>query len=45
MTNYQTEIRIKVSLDVAENYWNATEEDRQKIAEKNRFLCSIFKFI
>jgi hypothetical protein len=43
MTNYQTE--IKVPLDVAENYWNATEEDRQKIAEKNRFLCSIFKFI
>jgi len=37
MTNYQTEIRIKVSLDVAENYWNATEEERQKIAEKIAF--------
>ena len=35
MTNYQTE--IKVPLDVAENYWNATEEDRQKIAEKIAF--------
>ena len=33
MTNYQTEIRIKVPLDVAENYWNATEEERQKIEE------------
>jgi hypothetical protein len=44
MTNYQTEIQIKVPLDVAETYGNATEEDRQKI-EKNRFLCSIFKFI
>jgi len=37
MTNYQTEIKIKVPLDVAENYWNATEEDRQKIAEKIAF--------
>ena len=37
MTNYQTEIQIKVPLDVAENYWNATEEDRQKIAEKIAF--------
>jgi hypothetical protein len=45
MTNYQTEIKIKVPLDVAQTYWNATKEDRQKIAEKNRFLCSIFKFI
>ena len=39
MTNYQTEIKIKVLLDVAETYWNATEEERQKIEEKNRFLC------
>ncbi|TRU46196.1 MAG: hypothetical protein EWV91_13360 [Microcystis aeruginosa Ma_QC_Ca_00000000_S207] len=37
MTNYQTEIKIKVPLDVAENYWNATEEERQKIAEKIAF--------
>ncbi|NCR39657.1 MAG: hypothetical protein GPJ21_07170 [Microcystis aeruginosa W13-11] len=37
MTNYQTEIKIKVPLDVAETYWNATEEDRQKIAEKISF--------
>ena len=37
MTNYQTEIRIKVPLDVAENYWNATEEERQKIEEKIAF--------
>jgi len=37
MTNYQTEIKIKVPLDVAETYWNATEEDRQKIAEKIAF--------
>ncbi|TRU46204.1 MAG: hypothetical protein EWV91_13400 [Microcystis aeruginosa Ma_QC_Ca_00000000_S207] len=35
MTNYQTE--IKVPLDVAENYWNATEEERQKIEEKIAF--------
>ena len=37
MTNYQTEIKIKVPLDVAETYWNATKEDRQKIAEKIAF--------
>lgn len=37
MTNYQTEIKIKVPLDVAENYWNATEEERQKIAKKIAF--------
>ena len=37
MTNYQTEILIKVPLDVAETYWNATEEERQKIAEKIAF--------
>lgn len=37
MTNYQTEIRIKVPLDVAETYWNATEEERQKIEKKIAF--------
>ena len=37
MTNYQTEIRIKVPVDVAQTYWNATKEDRQKIAEKIAF--------
>ena len=37
MTNYQTEIKIKVPLNVAQNYWNATEEERQKIAEKIAF--------
>ena len=37
MTNYQTEILIKVPLDIAENYGNATEEERQKIAEKIAF--------
>ena len=37
MTNYQTEILIKVPLDVAKTYWNATEEERQKIAEKIAF--------
>ncbi len=37
MTNYQTEIKIKVPLDVAETYWNATEEDRQKIEKKISF--------
>ena len=40
MTNYQTEILIKVPLDVAQTYWNATEEERQKIAEKK----SLFMF-
>ncbi|TRV50993.1 MAG: hypothetical protein EWV43_04940 [Microcystis panniformis Mp_MB_F_20080800_S26D] len=37
MTNYQTEIKIKVPLDVAETYWNATEEERQKIEKKIAF--------
>ncbi|MBJ7901630.1 MAG: hypothetical protein GC158_17325 [Cyanobacteria bacterium RI_101] len=37
MTNYQTEIKIKVPLDIAQNYWNATEEERQKIEEKIAF--------
>jgi len=37
MTNYQTEIKIKVPLNVAQNYRNATEEERQKIAEKIAF--------
>ncbi|MCA2710842.1 MAG: hypothetical protein IM473_06510 [Microcystis sp. M015S2] len=37
MTNHQTEIRIKVPLDIAETYWNATEEERQKIEEKIAF--------
>ena len=31
MINNQTEIRIKVPLDVAQTYWNATEEERQKM--------------
>ena len=37
MTNYQTEIKIKVPLNVAQDYWNATEEERQKIEEKIAF--------
>jgi hypothetical protein len=37
MTNYQAEIKIKVPLNVAQNYWNATEEERQKIEEKIAF--------
>ncbi|TRU32213.1 MAG: hypothetical protein EWV50_08745 [Microcystis aeruginosa Ma_MB_F_20061100_S20] len=37
MTNYQTEIKIKFPLDVAETYWNTTEEDRQKIEKKIAF--------
>jgi hypothetical protein len=37
MTNYQTEIKVKVPLNVAQNYWNATEEERQKIEEKIAF--------
>lgn len=37
MMNNQTEIRIKVPLDVAETYWNATEEERQKIETKIAF--------
>lgn len=35
--NNQTEIQIKVPLDVAQNYWNATEEERQKIEAKIAF--------
>jgi hypothetical protein len=31
------EIKIKVPLDIAQTYWNATKEDRQKIAEKIAF--------
>jgi hypothetical protein len=38
MTNYQTEIKIKVPLDVAETYWNATEEDHQEIEKKSLFM-------
>jgi hypothetical protein len=37
MTNHQTEIKIKVPLNVAQDYWNATEEERQKIEEKIAF--------
>ncbi len=37
MINNQTEIKIKVPLDVAQTYWNATEEERQKIEEKIAF--------
>ena len=37
MTNYQTEIKIKVPLDVAQTYWNATEEDHQEIEKKIAF--------
>ena len=37
MTNYQTEIKVTVPLDIAKNYWNATEEDRKKIEEKIAF--------
>jgi putative lipase involved disintegration of autophagic bodies len=37
MKNYKTEIKIKVPLDIAQNYWNATEEERQKIEEKIAF--------
>ena len=41
MTNYQTEIQIKVPLDVAETYWNTTEEDRQKIEKKSLFMFNL----
>lgn len=37
MMNNQTEIPIKVPLDVAETYWNASEEERQKIEAKIAF--------
>ncbi len=37
MINNQAEINIKVPLDVAENYWNATEEERKKIEERIAF--------
>ncbi|MDJ0582516.1 hypothetical protein [Crocosphaera sp.] len=37
MINNQAEIYIKVPLDVAENYWNATEEERHKIEAKIAF--------
>ena len=37
MINNQTEIKIKVPLDVAETYCNATEEERKKIEEKIAF--------
>jgi len=45
MTNYQTEIKIKVPLDVAETYWNATEEDRQNYLEKNLWTNYIKRWI
>jgi hypothetical protein len=37
MMNSQTELKIKVPLDVAETYWNATDEERQKIEAKIAF--------
>ncbi|MEM8777729.1 MAG: hypothetical protein AAGF26_02420 [Cyanobacteria bacterium P01_G01_bin.49] len=37
MINHQTEIKIKVPMDIAETYWNATEEERQKIETKIAF--------
>jgi hypothetical protein len=30
MTNYQTEIKIKVPLDIDQKYCNATEDKRKK---------------
>jgi hypothetical protein len=41
MTNYQTEIKIKVPLDVGQTYWNATEEERQKIEKKSLFMFNL----
>jgi hypothetical protein len=35
--NNQVEIKIKVPLNVAKIYWNATEEERQKIEAKIAF--------
>ena len=35
--NNQTEIQIKVPPDIAQIYWNATVEERQKIEEKIAF--------
>ncbi|MDJ0728722.1 MAG: hypothetical protein QNJ33_01900 [Crocosphaera sp.] len=37
MINNQAEIQIKVPLDVAKTYWNATEEERIKIEAKIAF--------
>ncbi len=37
MINNQAEIHIKVTLDVAEAHWNATEEERKKIEAKIAF--------
>jgi hypothetical protein len=37
MINNQTEIQIKVPLDVAQIYWNATKEEREKIEAKIAF--------
>ncbi len=35
--NDQAQIQIKVPLDVAQTYWNATVEERKKIEEKIAF--------
>ncbi|MDJ0597652.1 MAG: hypothetical protein QNJ37_02235 [Crocosphaera sp.] len=37
MINNQAEIKVKVPLDIAETYWNATEEERKKIEAKIAF--------
>ncbi|MGB5597060.1 MAG: hypothetical protein WBM62_23930 [Crocosphaera sp.] len=37
MMNNQTEIQVKVPLDVAQVYWNANEEERQQIEAKIAF--------
>ncbi|ACB50437.1 unknown [Crocosphaera subtropica ATCC 51142] len=41
MMNNQTEIKIKVPLDIAETYWNATEEERKKIEKRIAFYLKL----
>jgi hypothetical protein len=42
--NKLAEIKIKVPLEVAENYWNKTEQERQQIEHKINFFLQSTTF-
>lgn len=42
--NKLAEIKIKVPLEIAENYWNKTEQERQQIEHKINFFLQSTTF-
>lgn len=42
--NKLVEIKIKVPLEIAENYWNKTEQERQQIEHKINFFLQSTTF-